>query len=526
MRNLALTLALLAGASSLRAQTAPPASLAPTPFWLGDPGVDVEKARAHRQEQKADWLHWEEATTAGDYERVGRKDPRWDADVHIVFDEVAHALARVPDSAARVAAAKAPCQRALTAGCDDPLLAYDALRVGVFPAGTSPRALARRYGEVEQNLEKSGYSPVRKLSASLRTAQQWARVAGSPPPPGETDAPDARAEADAALSRAQSHLIELLRDPTANRNSVSVIADDLFRTAEHDPHGQAQVFAVLEIVFDSGLLKEAGETATAKLIEGQFWVLYAWQGRTTKYAHELTDENLKPFEERLAKAQAALERAYALDPSDRHIPYAMMSVELGQGEGRDRLETWFRRAMDVDPDDYAACAAKLYYLEPKWYGDDGRCSPSATSGQATANWAARLPYILPLAHAKLASYEDTPPDYWKKPEVWADLQQFYRAALAAPRTRSPTAAPMRSPPTAPSSGSWPTNSLRPWATGRTSKPWRARRPNTTRCAVSPPPRCGRNRPRPRRDRPMSLPRSGLVTRGRNGSPNRPSLSAG
>ena len=430
MRIFALSAALFAAASGLRAQT-PPASPAPTPFWLGDPGVDVDKARAHRREQKADWLRWEEATTVGDYERVGKKDPRWDADVRAVFDQLAHALAQDGDIAAHVAAAKAPCQRALAAGCDDPLLAYDALRLGLSPAGTPPLAMARLYAQVEQGLEKSGYSPLRKLSASLRAAQQWARVAGSKTDVGEPASPAPRTEADESLSRAQTHLVELLRDPSVNRDSVYVIADDLFRTAQHDPDGQTQVFAVLELVFDSGLLKEAGETATGKLVEGAFWIDYAWQGRTTKYANEVTDENWKLFGERLPRAQAALEKAYALDASDPRACYGMMTVELGQGEGRERLETWFHRTMDADPDDYEACSSKLYYLEPKWYGDARDMLAFGHECQATANWAARLPYILPRAHAKLASYEDTPLDYWKKPEVWADLQQFYKAALAA-----------------------------------------------------------------------------------------------
>ena len=413
-----------------RAQTstggAPPAAVG---LWLGDPGVEVEKARANRLEQKAAHLRWEQATTWGDYERIGTKDPRWDADVRATFEHFAHVLAQEPDATAQTAAAKEPCQRALAAGCPDPLLAYVALRLGLYPAGTTPVALAQRYVQAEQAMEKIAYSPLRKLYASFRVAEQVSKVALPKAGPGAPPAVSAGADIAASLDRAQIHLVELLRDPAAQRDSVFAVADDFLHFAQHVPEGEARVFAPLDAVFTSGQLKAAGETATGKLIEGVFWTTYAWQGRTSRWAKDVADKGWELFAERLPKAQAALEKAAALDPADPHISYMMMTVELGQGQGRSRLETWFRRAMDADPDYYGACSNKLLYLEPKWYGDAQAMLNFGHQCQATANWPARLPFILLLAHTKLAAYLPTPLDYWKKPEVWADVRQLYQGAL-------------------------------------------------------------------------------------------------
>jgi hypothetical protein len=399
--------------------------------WLGDPEADVEKARAHLREQKAARLRWEQATTLGDYEHAGQKDPRWDADVRAAFDQLAHSLAQEPDAAARNAAAKPPCQRALTAGCKDPLLAYFGLRFGLYPAGTTPATLAQLYAQAERDMEKSGYSPLRKLYSSLRAAEQASKSAGPKTAAGEPPSSPPGTDIDASLSRAQAHLVELLRDPAAQCDSVLVVAQELFNLSRHDVSGQERVFVPLAKAFESGQLKAARESATARLIEGVFWTDYAWQGRTSRWAKDVTDEGWQRFAQRLPKAQTALDKAYALDPADPHVSRAMMTVELGQGEGRARLETWFRRAMNADPDNYDACGAKLLYLEPKWYGDPKAMLDFGHQCQATANWEARLPFILLLAHTKLAAYELTPLEYWKRPEVWTNVQQLYKAALAA-----------------------------------------------------------------------------------------------
>ncbi|MGH7954138.1 MAG: hypothetical protein ACREFE_19770 [Limisphaerales bacterium] len=84
--------------------------------------------------------------------------------------------------------------------------------------------------------------------------------------------------------------------------------------------------------------------------------------------------------------------------------------------------------MAFDPDDYDACNSKLLYLEPKWYGSVEDMLAFGLSCVQNTNWGGRIPIILVNAHLDIAEqYSDKSEraDYWKRPEVWADIQSAY-----------------------------------------------------------------------------------------------------
>jgi hypothetical protein len=60
----------------------------------------------------------------------------------------------------------------------------------------------------------------------------------------------------------------------------------------------------------------------------------------------------------LSVAEKALEKAWTLNPKNEQIALKMMTVELGQGKGRQRMEVWFDRAMKLNTNSYAACNAR------------------------------------------------------------------------------------------------------------------------------------------------------------------------
>jgi|SRR5947209_10333483 len=105
----------------------------------------------------------------------------------------------------------------------------------------------------------------------------------------------------------------------------------------------------------------------------------------------------------------------------------MMNVELGQGKGRSRMEQWFKRATDFNPNYYAAFDAKLFYLEPKWYGSREEMLAFGRQCVTSTSWGGRVPVILRDAHEALAKYlkEEEQPAYWKQPAVWADLKAAF-----------------------------------------------------------------------------------------------------
>ena len=180
------------------------------------------------------------------------------------------------------------------------------------------------------------------------------------------------------------------------------------------------------------------QEALAFLIKGNFYIKHAWKARGKRYADKVTDEGWKLFFERLADAEKALERAWSLDPTIEQIALSMMTVELGQGKGRERMEMWFDRAMGLNSNSFSACSHKLYYLEPKWHG-----SPEAMLkfGQECANstkWGGRVPLILAEAHNSLARYlpakERQEREYWKRPGVWKDVKASFDETVLLPRS--------------------------------------------------------------------------------------------
>src|SRR5262249_32127672 len=115
-----------------------------------------------------------------------------------------------------------------------------------------------------------------------------------------------------------------------------------------------------------GLLEKGRAPEALRLwVRGVFYTDYAWDARGSGFAEEVTDEGRRLLKERLRAAEAALTKAWQLDPSTARVAAAMITVAMGLGFPRADMETWFRRAMQADADCYPACAAKLLYLEPK-----------------------------------------------------------------------------------------------------------------------------------------------------------------
>jgi hypothetical protein len=397
------------------------------PAFLGDAGTDLNRARAKVRERKTQRLAWESRTTLEAYDRIGNKDPRWDGAVRDALILNAKFLAGDCTDTCE-GGLKAAFQRAQSVGCTDPLVAYFGIRLGCYPPGISPLDLANRYASAAEHLKNSEYPVIRKCYASVRAAEQGLKAARTIDAAQASDLIDS---ISALLSQAETQFEELLRDKSANRDSVYDLAEKAFLdTARDTPIGQKQVFDPLAKFFAMNKSPIAGDEPGAGLIEGDFWSQAAWDARGYGWSDSVTPEGWRLFRERLRKAQTILEQAWAADPSDPHIAIEMMTVELGQGLGRARLETWFRRAMDADPDSYEAAHKKMLYLEPKWYGTEEELLEFAHQCFHTRNWESRIPFVLISAHSDLADVGGEPNNYWKRPEVWNDVEQLYTAYLA------------------------------------------------------------------------------------------------
>jgi hypothetical protein len=173
------------------------------------------------------------------------------------------------------------------------------------------------------------------------------------------------------------------------------------------------------------LLKAYPHDPDALCLKGKAYVAWAWEARGGGWANTVTAQGWKDMAARLDKASVALTRAWDLDPDDADIATEMISVELGRAGDHAVMDTWFKRAMTADPDCYAACTAKLYFLEPKWHGSPDEMLAFGRECATGGTWGVRMPGVLIDAHIALAAYEAKPDDYWLAPGVWDDVVRVY-----------------------------------------------------------------------------------------------------
>jgi hypothetical protein len=162
-------------------------------------------------------------------------------------------------------------------------------------------------------------------------------------------------------------------------------------------------------------------------VDGDYFVNAAWCARGSDWANKVTENGWKIFGERLVKADEILEAGFAKYPGEGEMARTMIDVELGQGQGRDRMEMWFQRAIKTNPDDYDAYKGKEWYLQPRWFGSVDDIMSFGAECAKTNNWQAKLPVILCVG---IAEASDQDPTLYARDDVWKAVEKVYRDYLA------------------------------------------------------------------------------------------------
>lgn len=364
---------------------------------------------------KQSGLAWNTHTLVDAYKQAGHTDAKWDDAAKTALTEFARTRARVvePDEDAN-SMISVNCGAAVDAGCDDPMVRYLFARFHPDPT-ESKQTVAESYCRTAAALESSSYPKIRKYYAWLRAAQQVIYAYGY-----GTNVPQNIA-AFGAWSYAETDLVDALGDKSMPPEEAYEAASQLL----HEWKGNKDPYRELYQKIDAQLPATTAKAPVMLLLKGEANIEMAWHARGSGYSDSVTGEAQKLFAQHLAAAEEALNKAWQLDPTDARIPLKMMSVELGQGQGRDRMELWFDRAMQLNHNNYDACYAKLYYLEPKWYGSAQDMLSFGQECATNAQWGGYVPLILLDAHQSIQR-QYLPPEqktnYWSRPEVWADLK--------------------------------------------------------------------------------------------------------
>jgi len=385
-------------------------------FWVGCGTLllALVSCTPRQGETRDERLKWNLGTLQGDYESHGHRNPKWDKDAGEALKKFAEIRVRPEDDPeTRADLVGYSAESAVNAGCDDPLIKYLFCR---YASGNSTKTLSQRQDEfrlVAKEMEKSGYSPVRKFYTNVDAAEWlWQRH--------NTNLwPEVRQFRTVALG----DLGQMLQDKTLPGEEAYQACDAFFRMVERNNRELTNAYVTIQ-----GLLFAVRpKWATAYLIKADFYLLYAWRGRGNGNADQVTEEGWRLFRERLAESEQALNRAWALDPKNARTAVLMIQVAEGQQKKRPEMESWFQRAMKLDPDNYEACRGKLHYLYPQWYGSRDDMLAFGRECVASTNWGGHVPLILVDAHSELARSLPAADrdDYWGLPEVWPDIKAAY-----------------------------------------------------------------------------------------------------
>jgi hypothetical protein len=350
------------------------------------------------------------------YQDAGSTDPDWDGPAKRALTEFARYRGHAIDDGEPVFdIIVTNCEAAVQARCDDPLVRYLQLRFGPG-SDTNPQQYSDACNVVESNMQKSGYSTVRKFYSADWAIQQFYRAYyknGNQQVLGKLFADE------------DTNLMASIDDPATPPGEVY----DVCHEALHNLSGGEKQYDACSRQIEKKLAENWPGDPVVYLLEGEIYIQRAWFARGNGYANTVTSTGWKTFGKDLAKAEKYLNQAWDLDTNNPDIAVQMLTVELGQGGGRDLMELWFDRAMQADPDCYDACSSKLYFLEPKWYGSTGDMLEFGHECIENTNWGGAVPLILVDAHYSIWNQytdADTKSNYWTQPEVWADVNSAYQ----------------------------------------------------------------------------------------------------
>lgn len=442
-RRLAIGLAVLLGLSALLgvqfwlrevpaepsvadagAMPAPPPMGAPPPppFVPGDDGGrPIPQDPGRQEEQYRKILEWNRKTLGGAYERVGKKDPRWDEHARKALEATAMHFSQVPNPPPH-AVIHAAAKAALEAGCDDPMVLYVYARSSTLKDFPGQEEYLARHLKAVRALEQSAYPAHRRATSLHVVAAMLAAREGI----DEEGRKEATQLLNSALALLPKSVAEDEPSPSPKYGWSSIpqeVYEGLCRLGMERPEAFQWV--------DSAVAEIPELKAERLKVKGNHLVSYAWEARGSGFANTVSREGFEKFRERLLEAREALEASWELK-QDPETAARLITVDMGLDGDRDNMELWFDRAMKADGNNLDACLAKLDWVDPKWHGEPEDLLAFGRACRNTRNWRSRIPLLAIEPHYRLGRPLPTKEEfleYFSRPEVWEAVHDPFEEYL-------------------------------------------------------------------------------------------------
>ncbi|MEO8034196.1 MAG: hypothetical protein ABI837_07160 [Acidobacteriota bacterium] len=406
----------VAGSNEQKAAASAPAELKSTAQAPPLPDPQLVNARLTRD------MAWCRDTLVHAYQSNGASDPRWDASALEALSAVADFWSANPRRTGNeLEQAWQSSQKAIRAGCSDPLVLYVNAATYKAVAQEDLDDAVRLYRDAASALDTSRYSPYLRARAHAETAEVMIERARA------KESTDARGVPEQIASiRQLLPAIAAAKDTPPHMLIVDLVGSilDLDRDLGSD---RKESFEEIAALFAKA--RPSADVLHA-LLKARFLVDYAWDARGGRDITHVTENAKAVFATRLQSAERATAKASSLDPLSPVIAPLMLMIELGQGVGRERMESWFHYGAVVDPGRYQIYAQKLHYLEPQWYGSPQEMVAYGRELLALKQWNLKVPFLLALAHFELAQHYEDPSAYYKEsPQTCADIRTMYDGYL-------------------------------------------------------------------------------------------------
>jgi hypothetical protein len=314
---------------------------------------------------------------------------------------------------------------AVDAGCDDPQVRY-------FYVKTLPRTpeTVREMKQLADRFDADKFPAFRRLHSRWNACANAAEEvpAAKPelkPSPTNRRGIQPRADTVAMFEAVWPAFADLaaVHDSESDR-SLYEIAELVFRVYDGSGHDRREAYDRVMKAVEAG----GGSVWLRKVIEGNFYVEYAWDARGNGFGSEVPAEGWPVFRDRLQKAEAALNAAWEADPTRPEPCVRFLALALGLGHDRPEMEMWFRRAMTADPNCLDAVRTKLEYLRPKWHGSVEEVRAFGRQCARTRNWDAGLLYVFleTLNDNERVVLDST---QFQKPGVWVEVRELFEPHL-------------------------------------------------------------------------------------------------
>ena len=377
----------------------------------------IPQDTARMEKRRREQLEWNVRTTRGAYDKVGKKDLRWDNQAHEALDLAARMFSGQVDPLIVMSDLYKPAKAARDAGCDDPYVYYLYSRALVGPHFPGRAEYFRVRKDAATALAASQYPVFRRAVALERAGNDTLNVNDEA----------SRQEAEQSFDR----VLALLPESVANDERSEFWADAWDSVFLNLVRGYRALGVDAEKAYervDSRLAQSPELKALRLQLRGVFYLGYGWEARTKAFAPMVPRDAAETFAKRVEIARKALEEAWTLRPDSRTASH-LVDIDKSIGGDRATMELWFDRAMKADGNNRNACWAKLDWLDPKWHGDE--------RGEADARVRQGLPRHEELAHrdhparrrrhwrhaAELPGKGQV--EYLGLPEVWKDIQPAY-----------------------------------------------------------------------------------------------------